>query len=187
MTKLDSVLKSRDIYFVNKSPYSQSYGFPSHVWMWKLDHNEGWAPKNWSFPTVVLKKTLESPLDCKDIKPGNPKGKWPWVFTGRTDAEAETPILWPSGVKSQLIRKDPDVGKDWRQKEKGMIEDEMVRWHKRLNGHEFEQAPGDSEGQASLACCSLWGHKELGHNWVCEQQQLVGLVGLHRTVQLHWL
>ena len=136
---------------------------------------------------MVLKKTLESPLDCKEIKPGNPKGNWPRILIGRTDAEAETPILWPSGVKSQLIRKDPDVGKDWKQEEKGMIEDEMVIWHQWLNGHEFEQAPGDGEGQASLACCSPGGHKDLGHNWVGEQQQLVGLVGLHRTIQLHWL
>ena len=109
MTKLDSVLKSRDIYFVNKSPYSQSYGFPSHVRMWKLDHNEGWALKNWNFRIVVLKKTLKSPLDCKEINPGNPKGNQSWIVIGRTDAKAEAPILWPLDAKRWLIRKDSDV------------------------------------------------------------------------------
>ena len=110
---------------------------------------------------VVLEKTLESPLDCKEIKPVNPKGNQPWVFIRRTDAEAETPVFWPPDVKSWLIRKDPDAGKDWRQEEKGMTEDEMVGWHHQLNGHEFEQAPGDGEGQGILACYSTWGHKEL--------------------------
>ena len=112
--------------------------------MWKLDYKESGAPKNWCFWTVVLEKTLENPLDYKEIKPVNPKGNQLWIFIGRTDAEAETPILQPPDVKSQLIREDPDAGKDWRQEEKGTTEDEMVGWHHLLNGHEFEQTPGDS-------------------------------------------
>ena len=113
------------------------------------------------FWTVLLEKTLESPLDCKEIKPVNPKGNQSWIFTGRPDAEAETPILWLPDVKSQLIKKDPDAGKDWGQEEKGVTEDEMVEWHHWLNGQEFEQAPGDSEAQGSLICCSPWGCKQL--------------------------
>ena len=126
--------------------------------MWELDHKEGWAPKNWCFWTVVLEKTLEIPLDCKEIKSVNPKGNQSWIFIRRTDVEA--PILWLPDAKSQLIRKDPDAGKDWRQEEKGMAEDKMVGWHHRLNGHEFEQAPGDGDGQESLMRCSPWGRKE---------------------------
>ena len=110
----------------------------SHVWMCELDHKEGWVPKNWCFWTVVLEKTLESSLDYKEIKPVNPKGNQSWIFIGKPNAEAETLILWPPDAKSQLIRKDPEAGKDWRQEEKGMTEDEMVGWHHRLNGHEFE-------------------------------------------------
>ena len=110
--------------------------------------------------TVVLEKTLESPLDCKEIKPVNPKGNQSWLFTGMTDAEAEAPILWPPDAKSRLVRKDSDAGKEWRQEKKGTTEDKMVGWHYWLNGHEFEQASGDGEGQGSLACCSPWGHKE---------------------------
>ena len=116
--------------------------------------------KNWCFCTVVLKRTLESPLDCKEIQPVPPKGNQSWIFIGRTDVEAETPILWPPDAKNWLLGKDPDSGKDWRQ-EKGMTEDEMVGWHQWLNGHEFEQAPGVGDGQGSLVCCSLWGFKEL--------------------------
>ena len=116
--------------------------------------------KNWCFCTVVLKRTLESPLDCKEIQPVPPKGNQSWIFIGRTDVEAETPILWPPDAKNWLLGKDPDSGKDWRQ-EKGMTEDEMVGWHQWLNGHEFEQAPGVGDGQGSLACCSPWGFKEL--------------------------
>ena len=153
-------IKKKRYHFADKGPYSQSYGFSSsHVWMWELDYKESWAPKNWCFWTVVLKKTLESPLDCKEIKPVNPKGNQPWLFIGRTDAEAETPILWPHDAKNWLIGKDPEAGKDWRQ-ERGTTEDEMVGWHHRLNGHEFEQAPGVGDGQGSLACCSPWSHKE---------------------------
>ena len=132
----------------------------SHVWMWELDYKETWAPKNWCFWTVVLEKTLESLLNCKEIQPVHPKGNRSWLFTGRTDAEAETPILWPSDAKNWLNGKDPDAGKDWRQEEKGTIEDEMVGWHHWLDGHEFEQALGVGDGQGGLACCSPWGHKE---------------------------
>ena len=124
--------------------------------MWELDHNKGWAPKNWCFWTVVLEKTLESPLDWKEIKPVNPKGNKPWIFIGRTDAETEAPISWPSDVKSQLTGKDPDAGKDWGQEEKGTTEDEMVGCHHWLNGHEFEQTLGNSEEQGSLVCCRPW-------------------------------
>ena len=116
------------------------------------DHKEGWTPKNWCFWTVVLEKTLESPLDCKEIQPVHPKGNQSWIFIGRTDAEAETPILWPPHVKNWLTGKDPDVGKDCRQEEKWTTEDKMVRWHRQLNGHEFEQALVDDEGQGSLVC-----------------------------------
>ena len=128
--------------------------------MWQLDHKESWAPKNWCCWTVMLERTLESPLDCNDIKPVNPKGDQSWMFIRRTDAEVETLILWPPDVKSWLIRKDPDAGKDWRQEEMGMIEDEINGWHHKRNGHEFEQAPGVGDGQGSLVCCSQWGHKE---------------------------
>ena len=157
MANLDSVLKSRDL--ADKGPYSQSYGFSSsHVRMWELDHKEGWVLKNWCFQTVVLEKTLESPVDSKELKPVNPTGNQSWIFIGRT--EAEVPILWPHDAKSRFIWKDPDARKDWRQEGRGMTEDQMVGWHHRLEGHEFEQAPGDNEGQGSLSCCSPWCHKE---------------------------
>ena len=131
----------------------------SHVWMWELDYKESWALKNWCFWTVVLEKTLESPLDCKEIQPVHPNGNQSWIFIGRTYAEAETLILWPSEVKNWLIWKDPDSGKDRRQEEKGMTEDEMVGWHHRLSGHEFAWTLGACDGQGGLACCSPWGHK----------------------------
>ena len=132
-------IKKQRHYFANKDPCSQSYGFPSsHVWMWELDHKESWAQKNWYFWTVVLEKTLESPLDCKEIQPVHPKGNQPWISTGRTDAEAEAPVLWPPDAKNWLIWKDPDAQKDWRQEKKGTTKDEMVGWHHRLNGHDFE-------------------------------------------------
>ena len=131
-------IKKQRFYFADKGPSSQSYGFPSsHVWMWELDHKESWGPKNWCFWTVVLEKTLESPLDCKEIKPVNSKGNQSWIFIGRTDVEAEALILWPPDVKSWLTGKDLDTGKDWGQEEKGTTEDEMVGWHHRINGHEF--------------------------------------------------
>ena len=131
-------IKRQRHYFAEKGPPSQSYGFSrGHVWMWELDYKESWVPKNWCFWTVVLEKTLESPLDCKEIQPVHPKGNHSWIFIERTDVEAETPILWPPDANSQLIGKDPDAGKDWGQEEKGATEDEMVGWHHKLNGHEF--------------------------------------------------
>ena len=140
---------------------SQSYGFTSsHVQMWKLDHKEGWAPKNWCFRIVVLEKTLESLLDSKEIKPVNPKGDQPWIFIIRIDAEAQAPILWAPDVKSWLIGKEPGAGKGWGQEKKGATEDEMVGWHHLLNGHWVWVNSGDSEEQGSLACCSPWGRKE---------------------------
>ena len=129
--------------------------------MWELDYEENWAPKNWCFWTVVLEKTLESPLDSKKIQPVHPKGDQPWVFIGRTDVEAETPILWPPDVKNWLLRKDPDAGKAWGQEEKGTTEDEMVRWHHWLDGCGFEWTPGVGDGQGGLECCDSWGCKEL--------------------------
>ena len=128
--------------------------------MWELDYRESWALKNWCFWTVVLEKTLESPLDCKEIQPVHPKGNQSWIFIRRTDAEAEPPLFWPPDAKNWLIGKDPDAVKDWRWEEKGTTEDEMVGWHHRLDGHEFEQAPGVSDGQGSLEWCSPWGRKE---------------------------
>ena len=141
-------------------PSSQSYDFSSSHFQWELNYKESWAPKNWCFLIVVFKKTLESPLDCK-IKSVNPRGDQSWIFIGRTDVEAETPILWPPDVKSWLIWKNPDAGKDWRQEEKGTTEDEMVGWHHWLDGHEFEEALGVDDGQGGLVCCSPWGRKEL--------------------------
>ena len=129
--------------------------------MWELDHKESWAPKNQCFWTVMLEKTLESSLDRKKIKPVHTKGNQSWIFTGRTDAEAETPIIWPTDAKNQLIWKDPDAGKDWRQEEKGTTENEMVRWHHQHDEHEFEQPSGLGDEQGSLACCSPWGYKHL--------------------------
>ena len=135
--------------------------------MWELDCEESWVLKNWCFWRVVLEKTLESPLDCKEIQPVHPKGDLSWVFIGGTDVEAETPILWPSDEKSWLIWKDPDAGKDWGQEEKGTTEDQMVGWHHRLIGHDFEWTPVVGDGQGALACCFSWGHR-VGHDWVTE-------------------
>ena len=128
--------------------------------MWELDYKESWAPKNWCFWTVVLEKTLENPLDCKEIQPVDSKGDQSWVFIGRTDSKAETPILWPSHVKCWLIGKDPDAGRDWGQEEKGMKEDEMAGWHHGLDAHEFGWTLGVGDGQGGLACCNSWNHKE---------------------------
>ena len=137
--------------------------------MSELDYKECWALKNWCFWTVVLEKTLESPLSSKEIQPVHSKGNQSWIFIGKTDAEAESQILWPPDGKNWLLGKDPDSGKDWKQEEKRMTEDEMVGWHHWLDGHEFEQAPGVGDGQGSLACCSPWGRKEWdtteGLNW----------------------
>ena len=165
-------IKKQTHHLADRSPHSQRYGLSSsHVWMWELDHKEDWAPKNWCFWTVVSEKTLESPSDCKEIKPADSKVNQPWVFIGKNEAESEASILWPPDAKSQLIRKHPDAEKDWRL-EKGMTEDEMIGWHHRLDGHEFEQALADSEGQGSQACCSLWGSQRVGHDWAAEQQQI---------------
>ena len=133
----------------------------SHIWMWELDHKEGRVLKNWCFWTVVLEKTLESPLDCKEIKPVSPKGNWPWISIGRNDAEAEAPKLWPPDVKSRLTGKDPVAQKDGGQEEEGTTEDEMVGRHHWLNRYKSEQTQGTSKGQGSLVCCSPWGCKEL--------------------------
>ena len=136
---------------------------------------------------MVLEKTLESPLDCKENKPVNPIGNQSWIFIGRTNAEAEAPILWPLDVKNWFIGKDPDTGKDWRQDENGMIEDEMVGWHHWLNGHEFEQAPGDGEGQGSLVCCSLWSPQELDMTeWLNSNNSTETLIALKFLQHFFW-
>ena len=128
--------------------------------MWELDNKKGWVPCSWCLQTLVLAKTRENPLDGKEIKSVNTKGNKPWIFIGRTDAEAESPILWPPEVKNWLIGKDPDAGKDWRQEEKRATEDEIVGWHHQLKGLESEKTPGDSKVNGGLVCCSLWGFKE---------------------------
>ena len=146
--------------------------------MWELDHKEGWALKKWCFWNVVLEETLESPWDSKEVQPVNPKENHPWIFIKGADSEAETPILWPPASKNWLSGKDSDVGQDWRQKEKGTIKDEIFGWHHRLDGHEFEHAFGDGDGQESLACCSPLGHKVsdttewLNNNKYMDKQQV---------------
>ena len=150
-------MKKQRHYFSNKGPSSQGYGFScGHVWMWELDCEESWALQNWCFWTVVLEKTLESPLDCKEIQPVHPKGHQSWVFFGRTDAKAETPVLWLPHAKSWLIVRDPDAGRDWGQEEKGMTEDEMAGWHHWLDAHEFGWSPGVGDGQGGLVCWDSW-------------------------------
>ena len=154
-------VKKQRHYFANKGLSSQSFGFSSsHMWMWELNYKESWAPKNWCFWTVMLEKIPESPLDCKENQPVHPKWNQSWIFIGRTDAEAETPKLWPPDAKNRLIGKGSDAGKDWRQEEKGMTEDEMVGRQHQLDRRQFEQAPGVGDGQGSLVCCSPRGHKE---------------------------
>ena len=158
MTNLDSMLKSRDITLPTKVHLVKAMGFPVVMYgceSWTI--SKSWVPKNWCFQIVVLEKTLESPLDCKEVKPVNPKGNQPQIIIGRTDAKAETPILWPRDMKSSLTEKDPDAGENWRQEEKGTTEDKMVGWHHWLDGHEFEQTLEDGKGQGSLVCCSPWG------------------------------
>ena len=163
--------------------------------MWELDHKESWVPKNWCFWTVVLERTLEIPLDCKEIQPVHLKGNQSWIFIGRTDAEAEALILWPSDAKNWLTGKDPDAGKNRRQEEKGMTEDEVVGWHHWLNGHEFEQVLGVGNGQGNLACCSPWGCKESGTteqlNWAelrmtyrTQENTLLTFTGLLKRLHL---
>ena len=154
------LIRKQRHYFANRGPSSQSYGFSSSVWMWELDYEESWATKNWCFWTVVLEKTLESPLDSKEIQPIHPKGDQSWVLIGGTDAEAETPILWPHHVKNWLTGKDTDAGKDWGQEKKGTTKGKMVGWHHWLNGHEFELSSGVGDEQGGLASCSPWGRKE---------------------------
>ena len=182
MTNLDSMLKNRD-YFANKGLSSQGYCFSSsHVWMWELDYKENWVLKNWCFWTVVLEKTLESPLDWKEIQPVHSEGNQSWVFFGRTDAKAATPVLWPPHAKSWLIGKDSDAGRDWGQEEKGTTEDEMAGWHHQLDGHEFEWTPRVGDGQGGLACCNSWGHKSCAPTPVFlpgESQGWRSLVGCH--------
>ena len=173
MTNLDSILKSRD-YFANKGLSSQSYGFSSSlVWMWELDHKECWALKNGWFWPVVLEETLESALDCKEIKPVNPKGNQSWILIGRTNVEAEAPIPGHLMRRADLFEKTLMLGKIKGSRRRGWQEDEMVGWHHWLNGHEFEQARGDGEGQGGLACCSAWDCKELDTterlNWTLSQ------------------
>ena len=169
-------IKNQRYYFSDKGPYSQSYGFSSHERMWQLDHKESWEPNNWCFWTVVLEKTLESPLKCKEIKPVNPKGNQSWIFIGRTDAEIEAPILPSPDAKNWLTGKDPDARKDWRQEEKGMPEDEMVGWYHRLFGHDFK---------GSLACCSPWCRKHSDTteqlNWL-EQEQTNSLYKVWQSI-----
>ena len=168
MTNLDRVLKSREITLSKKVCIVKAMVFPVVMYgyeSWTI--KQGQVLKNWCLWTVVLEKTLESPLDSKEIKPVNPKGNQLWIFTRRTDAEAKAPIFWPPDAKSLLFGKDPDAGKDWRQEEMGMTEDEMVGCHHWLKGHEFEQTPGDSEGQGRLLCCSSWGHS-VGYDLVTE-------------------
>ena len=161
MTNLDSILKNRVNTLPTKVCLVKAMVFPVVMYGCELSfYKESWVPKNWCFWTVVLEKTLESPLGCKEIQPITPKGNQSWMFIGRTDAEAETPILWLPDVKSWPIWKDPDAGKDWGQEERCTTEDEMAGCHHRLDRHEFEWTPGVDDGQGSLMCCSPWGHKE---------------------------
>ena len=173
--------------------------------MWELDYKESWAQKNWCFWTVVLEKTLESPLNCKEIQPVHPKGDQSWMFIGRTDVEAETPILWPPDAKSWVIWKDPDAGKDWGQEEKGMTEDEIVGWQHWLDGHGFGWTPGFSDGQGGLVCCGSWGRKEFNmtewlnwtkvnseisgsYTWKREKRPFFGFIrGTGKYITLVWL
>ena len=160
MTILDSVLESRDIPLLTKIHLVKAMVFPVVMYGCELDYKESWGLKNWCFWTVVLRKTLESPLDYKEIQPVHSKGDQPCVFIGRTDVEAETPILWPPDAKSWLIWKDPDAGKDWEQEEKGTTEDELVGWHHWLDEHGFGWTPGVGDGQGGLACCGSWSRIE---------------------------
>ena len=164
-----SVLLTNQTCLILLSPeLLEFYGFSwGHVWMWELDCEEGWVPKNCSFWSVELEKTLESPLDCKEIQPVHSEGDQPWDFFGGNDAEAETPVLWPPHEKSWLIRKNSDAARDWGQEEKGTTENEIGGWHHGLDGRESGWTPRDADGQGGLACCDSWGHR-VGHDWVTE-------------------
>ena len=169
MTNLDGIFKSRDITLPTKVHLVKAMVFPVVICGWELDYKESWAPKNWCFWTVVLEKTLQSPLDSKEIQPVHPKGDQSWIFIGRTDAEAETPILWPPDGKNWLIWKDPDAGKDWRWEEKGMTEDEMVGWHHRPN--QWTWVWVNSRSWWWTGCPGVlqsMGLQRVVHNWVTE-------------------
>ena len=170
-------------------PSNQGHGFSSgHLWTWEYGCEESWAPKNWCFWTVVLEKTLEGPLHCKEIQPVHSKGDQPWDFFGRNDAKAETPVLCLPHVKSWLTGKDSDAGRDWGQEEEGTTEDEMAGWHHWLNGHESEWTPGVGDGQGGLACCDSWRRKELDMterlNWT-EQTEIRVNIEVSFFVFLH--
>ena len=168
MTNLDNVLKSRDIALQRKFHIVKAMVFPisNHVWIQELEYRESWCLKSWCFWTVVLEKILESPSDNKEIKAVNPKGNQSWIFIGRTDAEAETPILWPPDRKNWLTGKDPDAEKDWGREEKGMTKDEMVGWHHQLDGQGFGWTLGVGDGQGGLVCCSSWESQRVRYDWV---------------------
>jgi len=169
LINLDSILKKQRHYFANKGPSSQCYGFSSsHVWMWELYYKESWVPKNWCFWTMVLEKALESPWDCREIQPVHPKGYQSWMFIGRTDAEAEAPILWPPDAKNWCIGKDLDAGKDWRREKTGMTEGETVGWHHQLNGNEFGWTPGVWWWTGRPGVLQSMGSRIVGPDWATE-------------------
>ena len=170
-------MKNRDIALPTKVHIVKSVVFSSgHVWMWELDHKKSWAPKNWCFWTVVLEKTLESPLDYTEIKSVSPKENQSWIFIGRTNAETEAPILWPPDVKNWLIRKDPDAGKDWRQEEKGTTEDEMVGWHHWFDGHEFKQTPESKVMDKKAWCAAVLWSQIIRYGWVTKKTELMKII-----------
>ena len=184
MTNIDSTFRSRDITLPTKVCLVKAMVFPVVMHgTWELNCEESWVPKNWCFWIVVLEKTLDSPLDCKEIQTVPSKGDQSWVFFGRTDAETETPVLGPPDVKSWLIGKDSDAGRDWGQEEKGTTEDEMAGWHHWLDGREFELTPGVGDGQGGLACCDSWGHKQSDTterlNWLTDwYEQIISTLGI---------
>ena len=193
MTNLDSIFRSRDITLPTTVCLVKAMLFPVVMYGCELDC-EGWAPKNWCFWTVVLEKTLESPLDCKEIQPVHPEGDQPWDFFGRNDAKAEIPVLWPPHVKSWLIGKDSDAGRDWGQEEKGTTEDEMAGWHHRLDECEFEWTPGVGDGQGGLACCNSWVAKSRTQlsdwtelNWRKQYFPNIGNLKWHNVIAVKYI